>query len=440
MSTRHPKREDPGRGLTRQVGGVALLLVGVKLLATLKEILLARSYGVGPLMDAYQFVMQLAGWAPSIFLAICSATLLPTYAALRSDPARQFPLFRAQVHGATLLLGGLLMLAWIALCLGTPLLGAWSGLPVAARAYAAEMAAPLGLMIAGGIYIALLTTEAISARLYGGTFLDGIQPLVLATALLLAASSDAALLVSATVGGVVAHVVLLAAYVRRRSGLPRPTLRLNHPQWRTLLAALGALMLAQLMQAAASIVDQFWAARSGDGSLSVMAYANRILFVVVGIGSLAISRTILPILADLTVQHRTQARQAARRWAARLFALSALGLALLWPASPWVVAILFERGAFGSDETQRVATFLKYSWLQLPSSLASLVLIQQVLAESRYRMIAVFAGFNLVLKLGANALLVPHFGVDGLALATSAMHLFMLAMLVFWWHKSRHDD
>ena len=166
--------------------------------------------------------------------------------------------------------------------------------------------------------------------------------------------------------------------------LPAPSLRWQHASWPPLLAALATLLAAQLMQAATGVADQFWAARAGQGALSVMGYANRLLFLVLGLGSVAIARVLLPTLASLSVAHRAQARQLALRWAWRILGLGTLGVLLLWPLAPWLVALLFERGAFGPEDTQRVASFLQVNWLQVPPALAALVLIQQVLAERRY--------------------------------------------------------
>ena len=51
---------------------VACLLLLTKAIGAGKEVLLASAYGTGPLMDAYQFTLQMASWPVSIFLAIGS--------------------------------------------------------------------------------------------------------------------------------------------------------------------------------------------------------------------------------------------------------------------------------------------------------------------------------------------------------------------------------
>lgn len=437
MTFRQSNRQATDHQVARQVTGVAVLLIGVKGLAALKEVMLARTYGVGDLMDAYQFDLQLIGWAPSIFLAICSAALVPAYASLRGQQGGQLERFRAQVHGVSLVLSALLAMTWLLLNAWTPLLNSWSGLSAAALHHAANMTQPMALMLGASMYVGLLTAECIAASLQGVTLMEAAPSVVLIAMLVLTVSGDATFLIAATVGGTLVQMFLLAGYIARHSGLPRPTLLLDHPQWRTVLAALAALLLAQVMQAATNIVDQFWAARSGNGALSVMAYANRLLFLAIGIGSTAVTRVLLPLLSDLSIKGKALARRAAWQWALGLIALSALVAMLLWPSSAWIVKIVFERGAFGPQDTQRVATFLQFSWLQLPPYLGSLVLIQLVLAESKYRILAWLTAFNLAVKLIANSILAPHFGINGLAMSTAIMQLCLLLMLLAWFRRTR---
>ena len=427
----------PHSALPRQMVWVAGLLLLAKAIGAGKEVLLARAYGTGPLMDAYQFTWQMASWPVSIFLAIGSAALVPAYANLRTQSAQGLQTFRAQVHGATLALAALLTLAWLAVCLWTPLLGSWSGLSDSARPLASALVLPMAVFMACGLYAALLMAECISGQHQASTLLEAAPAAVLATLLLASAAPNTSTLQLGTVLGAVAQALALAAYTAWRMQLPRPSVRWRHSAWPPLLAALGTLVLAQLLQAATGVIDQFWAARAGQGAVSVMGYANRLLFLVLGLGSVVIARVLLPALANLNAAQPAQARQLAHRWALRLLGLGTLGVALLWPVSSWLVALLFERGAFAAQDTARVSAFLQLCWLQVPATLASLVLIQQVLAERRYRLLTLLAAVNLAVKLLGNGLLTPWLGLQGLALASALMPLSTLLVLLWWWQKPR---
>lgn len=441
MSDNH----SPPTPLPRQMLWVACLLLLSKGMGAIKEMLLANAYGTGPLMDAYQFTVQMANWPVSIFLAIVSAALVPAYATLQAQTPQQLQRFRAQVHGATLLLSLALSLVWMLASLHSPLLNAWSGLSDRAQEHAAQFALPMTWLIACGIYAALLMAECISGQHQISTLLEAAPALVLGALLLMSTSPGIDTLVLGTIVGAVFQVLLLALCTAWFMRIPLPCIRWQHAAWPPLMAALGTLLLAQVLQAATSVIDQFWAARAGQGAVSVIGYANRLLFLVLGLGSVAIARVLLPTLARMSAaqpQHIHQARQLAKTWAVRIFGLSALSLLLFWPLAPWLVATLFERGAFGPTDTQRVADFLQVSWLQVPPTLAAMVLIQQVLAEQRYRLLTVLAAANLIVKLLGNSLLTTWLGLQGLALANALMPLSTLLVLLLWWqhvaNKTQH--
>jgi putative peptidoglycan lipid II flippase len=438
MSDSHPPST-----LSRQVVWVACLLLLAKTIGAIKEALLAKAYGTGALMDAYQFTHQMASWPVSIFLAIVSAALVPAYATLQTQSPPQFKRFRAQVHGATLALALMLSLAWVLVSLQSPLLNAWSGLSESAQQHAAQLVLPMTWLIACGIYGALLMAECISGQHQISTLSESTPAWVLGSLLWMTTTPGINTLVVGTIGGAVLQVMVLATCTAWYMRLPLPSARWQHPAWPPMLAALGTLLLAQVLQAATSVIDQFWAARAGQGAVAVMGYANRLLFLVLGLGSVAIVRVLLPTLARLTAaqrQHHDQARQLAQMWAWRVFGLSTISLLALWPLAPWLVATLFERGAFGPADTQRVAAFLQVSWLQVPSTLASLVLIQQVLAEQQYRLLTWLAAANLLVKLLGNSLLAPWLGLQGLALASALMPVSTLLVLLLWWRKAPHKS
>lgn len=425
----------PHATLSRQMFWVACLLLLAKAIGAGKEVLLASAYGTGPLMDAYQFTLQMASWPASIFLAVVTAALVPAYAALKAQNPPQLQRFRAQVHGASLFLALVLSIAWAMACLHSPLLNTWSGLSDSAQQHAIQFAWPMTCLIACGIYSALLMAECISGQHQISTLLESAPAFVLGTLLLATSAPDLNTLVLGTMGGALVQVALLAACTACFMRLPPPSAHWQHQAWPPLLAALGTLLLAQVLQAATSLIDQFWAARVSEGAVAVMGYANRLLFLVMGLGAVAISRVLLPTLAHLSSaqpQHTQQARQMALVWSLRVFGLSTLSVLVLWPLAPWLVSTLFERGAFVASDTQRVAAFLQVSWLQVPTTLAALVLIQQLLAEQRYRWLTLLAAINLIVKLLANNLLTPWLGLQGLAYASALMSLCTWVVLLLW--------
>ncbi len=419
----------------RQLVVVAVLLVLVKLVAAAREVLLARTYGIGPLMDAYQFTSNLASWPVSIFFAVCSASLIPAYASARARGADPLMRLRSQAHCATVILSLLLAAIWVAMCAFTPLLGSWGGLSEPTRSYAHHFVLPMAATIFCGVYASLLSTECISIRSHGNILLEATPALVMLGLLGFWQPADEALLLTGTVAGAVATLAVMLPYLAYRFTLPRLSLEFDPSQWSTAIAVGAVLLVAQCLQAATSIMDQFWAAQLSHGALSVMGYASRIYFAVAGIGAVAVTRTMLPVLAEWQIDQSQRGHDTALSWSFWLFGLGALMVAVLWPLTPWLVSAIYERGAFGASETVRVADFLQASWLQVPASLASLVLIQQLLAQRKYSALVGLATSNLLVKALGNLLLTPALGLVGLAVSSALMQLSTYLLLLWWHHR-----
>lgn len=421
-----------GRWHSQFMWAVTLITVA-KLAGAIREVLLAQVYGTTPLMDAYQFVSNLASWPASIFSAICSAMLIPAYSRARALGAGQLMHMRSQVHSATLILCVLLSSIWIGLCLATPLLGNWSGLPEYTANYSRHLMVPMAVTIFCGLYAALLSAECMSIRIHGNLLLDATPSLVLVGFLLIWDSGGEMLLISSTIVGPIVALALMTAYLSRHLTLPDLSLHIDRPQWRFLFSTVSTLLAAQCLQATTSLVDQFWAAQLNDGALSVLGYSNRILFVILAIGATGITRTVLPRLADWQIENPILGFRSALVWSLWVLGLTSFVMALMWPLTPTLVSWIYERGAFGSAETLRVSSFLQISWAQLPLTFGGLILIQQLLAVQSYFVMLLIAFVNLVVKVAGNWMLTPIFGIDGLAISSALMQLSTFGLLMFWW-------
>ena len=110
--------------------------------------------------------------------------------------------------------------------------------------------------------------------------------------------------------------------------------------------------------------------------------------------------------------------------------LLGLGVCLIfWILSPWVIAILFERGQFSATDTQSVSDVLRWGLIQVPFFYAGLVLVQLLASHERYNVIAFFTVTNLFIKVIGNLFLPDLMGVSGIALSTGLMYVWSTACL-----------
>ena len=198
--------------------------------------------------------------------------------------------------------------------------------------------------------------------------------------------------------------------------------------------------VGQVLTSFTNLIDQFFAAGLGAGTLSTLSYANRILALILGLGATAISRATLPVFSAAQAHDAAKTRALALHWTGLMFAFGLLVLLLSWFLAPWIVKLLFERGAFTAQNTQTVAGLFRYAVFQVPFYFAALVLVSVLAALRQHKWIAISGAINLVCKLPLAFVLTRQFGVNGLVLSTALMYAFSALLLLVFVRRLGHSQ
>ena len=402
---------------------VAFFLLLGKVAGAFKEMAVAYRYGVSDVVDAYQFTLTLANWLPIALVGACSVVLIPALVRSRRLPGAVHGQFLRELQGATLLVGAILALV---LLVAWPLVLPWVG-----QGLTPEVARMSTLLIWGFAPAALFTvwTGLSAARLraherHVNTLLDSLPALVILGWVLASPSGGVWPLFWGTLVGYALQALLLALFADRADGHPGgAVLARQSPQWSTLATAAGVMLVGQLAMSLVGPIDQYTAASLGDNANAVLGYATRLLSLILGIGAASVGRAALPVLAD--IQGRGDARHArsmALRWSAGMLAAGAVAVLAGWWLAPWAVGLLFERGAFTAQDTAVVAHVLRWGLLQLPFYFGVLILVQLLASQNRYRLMALIAVLNFLVKAILNQVLAPVMGPAGIMLATGFMY------------------
>jgi putative peptidoglycan lipid II flippase len=406
------------RAILRAFGKIAIFVLLAKLIAAAKEIVVANVYGVSAVVDAYLFVFNLVIYSVSIWLSILTIVLLPLATRARRVAPQDLPRFQSELLALTIFSGiTLLFLYWQ----GLPwiLKASWSGLSPTTRDFALAMAPVLAWIAPLGLLAALYSTWTMSVGRHINTFLEGMPALGILV-FVLAMSGDWEALAWGTVAGMLVQVLCLLVITARRKELSLPVFRMNAAHWSPLGRGIGIMILAQMIVSLGDVVDQFFAVHVGSGAVSTLSYANRIVALVLGVGATAVTRSTLPTFSD--TGHADSSRQLARRWAWLLFATGIGALVVGYVAAPWAVALLYERGAFSSKDTHSVALVLQVGLTQVPFYLMTMVQVAYLASRGLHSRIATIAVANFSVKLLANFLFLPLFGLYGIVLATTVMY------------------
>ena len=405
----------------------AFVFIG-KLAGAGKEIIIAWRYGVSSTVDAYVFTLNFVSLPIGIWFSILSAVLIPLLSQLRQTSPAEIVRFRAELFGATVIIGlGVSVISYFGLF--------WfinsgsSGLPESTANQALRMLPFLSLIIPFGLLISLFSTLLLSLEKHRNTLLESVPALVIIVALLLPPGIIPEPLVWGTVAGFALHMASLALPLYHTHELTKPTLSFRSPAWQGFWAGIGIMAIGQILMSLTGIIDQLFAARLDEGSISTLNYANRIMALILGLGATAIGRSVFPVLSQMAGKPATlhRARSAALKWTVVMFGLGILMLAILWPLADFFVKLLFERGAFTSENTQEVAFIFQFLLLQLPFYFSSIVLVQLFTSKKKYKTLLVSGLIGLVIKIITGYLLITKFGLLGLASSTVFLHLSITA-------------
>ena len=422
MTLTQPARAMSGasehRSILQGMLAVGLFALMGKVAGAAKEMAVAWRYGVGPEVDAYLFVYNLVSWPIVAWAGVLAVTLIPAEARIRQESPGTLRHFRAELLGLALVLG--LALSLIGqLALPGLLRSGLVGLPGRTAALAGEMAPALAWLALPGVLVALYSTWTMSSGRHANTLLEGVPALGILVAVLLVGG------IEPLVWGTLAGTMMQLAFVALPTGLHdagrRPAFGLASAHWLPFWRGFGIMMLGTAISSFATLIDQFFAARLGEGAISSLGFAGRIIALAMGILATAVTRATLPVFSRSAVDGGA-VRGLALRWAA-IMALAGAGVAMLgWLLAPWAVHLLFERGTFTAADTSAVAGLLRLGLLQLPVYVSSLVLVSLHSSLGHYRLLFASGVLGITIKVLASWLLLPAFGPGALMLSAAVVY------------------
>ena len=420
----HAIHQDHHR-IARAAGRVAFFLVIGKLAGALKEMAIAYRYGVSPEVDAYQFTMTLATWLPVTVVGVLSVVLIPVFVALKRKPARQQREFIDEFQGWLLMLG--LALVVLTVCVWPEILrqlGAKLTPEVKGMTTTLLWAFAPGALLT--LFVGFSAARLRSQERHINTLLDSLPALVLLL-WLFAAGPDSGIepLLWGTLLGLAAQAGWTAWLAAKTGAAGWGSIRLSFrsAEWPTLVNAMGIMLIGQIAMSFVGPLDQYAAATIGNHANSTMGYASRLLSLLLGIGAASVGRAALPVLADIqSGGDSVRARSMALKWSVLMLAAGCATVAVAWILTPIGVELLFQRGAFTAADTVIVSSVLRWGLLQVPFFFGVLVLVQLLASQQRYALISLIAVLNFALKAVLNFLLAPHFGLQGIMIATACMY------------------
>jgi putative peptidoglycan lipid II flippase len=422
----------------KQIGRAALTVVRGFLIvsgaAALRELLIAREFGVGDTLDAFIIAYVL----PSYFLAVIAgsfdAAVIPTFIKLLHREGRDAAQrLLSAAFGLTALL---LLVASVALATVFP----WI-VPHLGSSFSAEKIALthqlfyllLPVVLVGGI--ALIYASALNAveGFALASMSPAITPIVVATLLIaLHGRISIATVAAATLGGALCEAAVLATGLVRRGVWPfHASLHLTD-EVRQVIRQYAAVIGSSMLVSFTPVIDQTMAARLGSGAPSALGYATKLVGFGTGVASVAIGAAVMPYFSRMVgAEEWEQLRRSLRGIIGFMLALTVPITIVFLVFSPVIVRLLFQRGAFHSTDTIAVATVQRALCLQIPFFVASIPISRGISALRANHILAIAGVIIVTVKCVLNYVLMQRIGIAGIALSTAMSYATSFAYLLF---------
>ena len=422
----------------------AAVLVGAfafaaKLLAALKEIVVAHQFGISDDVDAFGLALTFPAFAISLIGGSLGDALVPAYVDVRR---------RQGEEAAQRLLGTVMVLVLAMLVLAALVLAALvpTALPLVSSRFTPDklrLTSELSFMLIPSIVVAgtsMTWTAVLNAReRFAPSSAAGLTiPLVSVLALVLFGRSlGIRSLALGVFAGYCVEASFIARAIRREriSALPRwggmtPAVRRVMGQFTPMVA--GALVMG-----ANPVVDSLMAARLDPGSVASLGYGNKLVGFAMGIGALSLSSAIFPHFSRLASNEDWSGlARTIRVYSLVILAITIPAIVVGIAVSEPVVRILYERGAFSRTDTLQVARIQALYLIQVPFHLTGLLFVRFISASAANSVLMWGSFISCLANVVGNIVFSRYMGAAGIALSTSVVYVLSFAYLGFFtWHR-----
>jgi len=400
--------------------------------------IVAYSFGRGDALDAFLMAFLLPSFVVTLVSGVVGSALIPVFIEVDQKQGREAA--EKLLSSTCLISAATLAASALILALFAPYY-----LPFLAHGFSPEklhLTANLLYILLPWIVlsgIAQIVTYILNA---GERFaLPALVPLttpLLVIALVLAAGQSRSALTLATgssLGSAIEVGLLLAMLKAHGTRLRWGWFGFNE-ELHIVLKQTGPLVAGGFLMVSAPIVGQSLAAMLPSGSVSALAYANRLVNGITGLGAVALSTATLPYFSRMAAESD---------WAACWHTLKRYSTLLLVTTVPFTLAfiafsrplvrVLYQRGAFTPADADLVARLQSLLAIQIPFIMMCALLARFLTAIRRNHLLMYGSAINLMANLGLNFMLMKIWGLPGIAISTSLMQVlsfFFFAACTVW--------
>jgi putative peptidoglycan lipid II flippase len=412
------------------VGSLTLL---VKAAAAGKDILVARTFGLGDALDSFLMAYVIPAFAISVIAGSIYTAFVPVLVRVRETQGQA---------DARRLFANVSLLAFFALSLVTIVLavsGGWLLKHLASGFDPSKLATTvnlfeemLPLVLIGGMAFFCGAVLNSQNRFALAALAPILTPLAIVGVLLVSGTGrDPRNLVLGTLGGSFIELCIVMWGLNRAGYLSRPAWHAIDESTRKVVSQYLPMVAGALIMSSTTVVDQIMATWLPAGSVSALNYGSKIATLGTGLAATALGTAALPYLSQLVARRDVAGLRHTFRTYARIILWLSIPLTLFAVVfSKQIVEHLFQRGAFDASATKTVTLVQQLFLLQIPFYILGILSVRMISSLSGNHLLGWIALFNFISNWAGNLLLMPSLGVAGIALSTSIVYVFSTAICV----------
>jgi putative peptidoglycan lipid II flippase len=193
---------------------------------------------------------------------------------------------------------------------------------------------------------------------------------------------------------------------------------------RNVLSQYAPMLAGAFLMGCTTVVDQAMAAMLAGGSVAALNYANKIVNMALTTAAPALSTAVLPYFSKMVAAADWQGcRHTLKRYSLLVISAAVPFTLLLIAFSRPLVRLIFQRGAFTPADTALVSTVQIFYSIQIPFFIWAMLFVRFLSSIRRNDLLMYASGINLAVDVVLNLILMRYWGVAGIALSTSVVHV-----------------
>lgn len=423
-------------------GALVALITGLAYLGLfVRDVIMARFFGLGSELDAFLVATLVPMFLVSVFSIPIGTTTIPAFIDIRQRQSPQraqelvtqiafaFVCFISLLAVALLVTGPLLI----------PAIG-WNfppqkiGRTIEIMIWMLPILVLSGIVVLGNALLNALGRYAVPASA------QAVVAVFAIIALLLFGRTYGAL--SAVIGmfiGQVLNLLIVMKLLRKEGVSITPAVPRGYADLGPFLTQYLPLVAAALFVNLAGPVNTGMASALSEGSVSALGLGNKVVLFMTGVVGSGVATVMLPYFSRVLA--RSNMMDANRELSFFIVAATAITIPVsivLYVSAEPIVQLVFQGGLFQADDVRQVARVLAYGILLLPFFTVNVVLLKFAIAARQAGRAMLASVLGLCVNVALNLALMDRLGAAGIALATTLSIAFSTAVLLLLFHRRGH--